>query len=286
MRRLWVVFVAVAVGGCGGDLKVDSCWRNIDVVIDGNNSEWAKCATYLEDENFAVGVMNDNDNLYISLSTADREVQRQVMMSGLTVWLDVTNDKQKSFGIRFPIGMDRPDLRREMRKAAASSGPPDRLEMQKRFEERLVSMDQYQIIGPSEGNLRLMGASDSETIAVRVGIVNGAFVYELKVPLRTDEDYLYGLDVGPGDTIAIGIDSPKFEPAGMRGPRGGVDGGMGGGMGGGMDGGRNGGGMRPGDWSDGDSSRTRPDWGSFERPEPFEIWAHVTLATAASAPSN
>ncbi|MEJ2722181.1 MAG: hypothetical protein P8181_13730 [bacterium] len=283
MRYRWLIFAAMAVAGCGGDLNVDSCWRNVDVIIDGNNSEWAGCATYLEDKNFAVGVMNDTDFLYVSLSTADREVQRQVMMSGLTVWLDVTNDKQKRFGIRFPLGLDRPGIRREMRESAGSSGPPDRLEMQKRFAERLASMDQYQIIGPSEGNLRLMSASDSETIVVKVGMVNGAFVYELRVPLRTDEDYLYGLNVGPGDVIAIGIDSPKFEPAGMRAPHDDMDVGMGDR---GMSGGRGGGGMPPGGWSGGDSSRTRPDWGSFERPEPFEVWAHVTLVSAAGAQPN
>jgi uncharacterized membrane protein YgcG len=283
MRYLCVLFMVVAAAGCGGDLKLDSCWRSVDVVIDGDNTEWAKCATYVEDEGFAVGVMNDADYLYISLSTADREVQRQVMMSGMTAWLDVTNDKTKGFGIRFPLGMRGVDTREQMKEMREASDPPDRAEMQERFKEQITLMDQYETIGPHEGNIRLMHASDSETIAVTMGVVNGAFIYELRVSLRQETDYLYGLDVGPGDTIGIGLDSPELDMGDMRGPMSGMDGGMGGGRGGG---GVSRGGMPGGGGKGGGGGGMHPNGGSFERPEPFEVWASVSLVSISDARSE
>jgi hypothetical protein len=278
MRTLGVILMLIIAAGCGGDLKLDSCWRNVEINIDGDNNEWAKCATYLEDEGFAVGVMNDADYLYISVSTADREIQRQVMMSGMTVWLDVTNDKSKDFGIRFPLGMRETDMRERMKQLQDGDDPPDRAEMQKQFEQQITEMDQFEMIGPHEGNIRLMHAMDSETIAVKLGVINGAFVYELRVPLREHEDYLYGLGVSPGTAIGVGLDSPEIDMGDMRVEMGSTGGGRGGGMGGGGRGGGGGGGGSRGGGGKGGGSGTRSGGAAFEKPEPFEVWASLNLA--------
>ncbi|UCG53017.1 MAG: hypothetical protein JSW58_05535 [Candidatus Latescibacterota bacterium] len=270
-----VLFLSV---GCGRDLSLDSCWRATDVTIDGDNNEWGECVTYIEDKDLAVGVMNDDEFVYVLLTTADREVQRQVTLSGLTVWLDVANDKKKDFGIRFPLGVrggDPPERIREMTER------PDPAEMLKRLEERIASMKEFEVIGPHAGNLRLMDMSETNTIAVALSQIKGTFVYELKMPLRRETDYLYGLGVDPGVTIGIGLESPEFKVGNLRermggemrggGPLGGVPGGGGGGRRGGGPPGM--GGMRPGG-------------GAVDRPDPFDVWATVQLATGSDITSD
>ncbi|UCH83724.1 MAG: hypothetical protein JSW50_14945 [Candidatus Latescibacterota bacterium] len=273
MKLISILLIAFATVGCGGDLKMDGCWRHVEVAIDGDNSEWSNCSTYLEDEDFAVGVMNDADYLYISLSTADREVQRQVMMSGMIVWVDVTNDKAKSFGVRFPLGMREGDMRERIQEMRDRPDPPDRAEMQQQFVRQIGEMDRFEMIGPHEGNVRLLQIEDSKYVKVKLGVINGAFVYELRVPLDKQKDYLYGLGAKPGDNIAIGWDSPEIDRGEMRGMGGGEMGGGGrGGGGGGYGGGRKGGGM-----GGAGGLGMRPPGDSFEPPEPFEVWAKVKL---------
>lgn len=272
-RFLMLILVLLLSGGCGKE-QLESCWRNMDVQIDGDPAEWAECMTYFEDEDMAFGAMNDDDYLYVALTTADRNVQRQVMFSGLTLWFDTENGEKKDFGIRFPFGGQPQDLRETMRSVGDDAGPE---EMQRRIDKFIESRAEIEIIGPHGGNVRLMQLSETETIELAIARTNGTFIYELKIPLRRDTDYLYGLGVGPGETLGIGLDSPEVDFEGMRSQMGrGMPGGGGGGwnggpMGGSGSGGRPGGGEGP---PPGVQSIDR----SLERPEPFDVWASVRLA--------
>ncbi len=49
-----VISMSLLVGGCGGE-EFGSCWRQTEITVDGDNSEWQECITYFEDEKFAVG---------------------------------------------------------------------------------------------------------------------------------------------------------------------------------------------------------------------------------------
>jgi hypothetical protein len=133
------------------------------------------------------------------------------------------------------------------------------------------SMTELEVLGQDEEVLAKMDVSEVKGIEVRMRNAGGIFVYELKVPLRSDEERPFAVGVGPGDVIGVGFLSPRMRmqrPAGMRGggrmPGGGGMGGRGG-MGGGM-GGMRGGGM------------------SRMVPQELKIWAKVQLATG-SAPA-
>ena len=55
-----------------------------------------------EESGVAVGLLNDNDYLYVAFSSRDSDVNRQAMTLGLELWLDPKGDGPASFGIRFP----------------------------------------------------------------------------------------------------------------------------------------------------------------------------------------
>jgi hypothetical protein len=244
----------VLSAGCK-TLELSSGWRDFDIAIDGSGNEWSDRTTYLENEDVAVGLCNDDDYLYMAIMTSSPSVQQQIGMAGLTIWLDPTAQNKKTMGIRFPQGLDAADLPRP--------GPGERPDPRKSIEAALdASTQEIQILGPGRNLRNRFDTDNAFDVHVSFGRARGAVVYEMRLPLKKDPDHPYAADARPGDSIAVGIDSPEFD----LGSRGGGPGPGGFGVGrGGAPGGPVG--MRP--------AGGRP---GFQKPNAIERWAKVRLA--------
>jgi hypothetical protein len=286
----------------GGSKEFDSWWRSEAISIDGVNTEWNDHTFYLENPGMVIGAANDDEYLYLSLMSADRGVMRQMMTAGLTIWVDAANDKKKDFGFRFSFDRrDRnPEAEKESRPQDVNPGEArnrpqsggfmpggsmDEAEIQKRFAARIDSLKLFEIIGPDATGARLVHTSESLGVEVKTGFKNGAFVYELKIPLHSGSGRAYAVGAAPGKKIAIGLESPKVTMEELMNRRGGGDR-PGGGMGGRMPSG-GGGRMPPGGGRSGGPGGSpgggRPGAGSFEELNPFNVWVTVTLATRQAA---
>ena len=95
------VFIASVVGCV---LELESTWRDRDIVIDGAAEDWRGLTTYVEEGNLAVGVVNDDEDLYVCLHSPNREVAAQIVLRGLTVWLDPDGGVDRTLGVHCPIG--------------------------------------------------------------------------------------------------------------------------------------------------------------------------------------
>jgi hypothetical protein len=264
------------LGGCGGK-NFRSVWRDREVGIDGVPAEWQGTTTYIEDPNVAVGVMNDDDYLYVSLSTPVREVESQIVFRGLTVWFDPGGRKAKRFGIRCPVGMAmRPGefgrrAEREGNRKAGRDMIPENLEASTTFLE---------ILGPDEDDRITLATAETPGIEVALGHQDGRFVYELKVPLRTDESHPYAIGVENGRPIGIGFETPEPDREAMREA-------MGDSLAGGLPGegwgeGPDGEGMRHGGTGPGGMGPGGPGArGTRRLPRPLEIWGRISLASEA-----
>lgn len=98
------IFAITQLAGCK-NLELNSHWRDREVTVDGINSEWENSTIYIEDEKILVGVMNDQDFLYISLITGSPALRRQMMGQGFIIWFDPEGGKKKVFGIQYPLGL-------------------------------------------------------------------------------------------------------------------------------------------------------------------------------------
>ncbi len=215
-------------------------------------------------------MMNDSEYLYVALFTADRSVQRQVMMSGMTVWLDVTNSEEKSFGVRFPMGFHGKDMPRLGRPGQDGTDPAER---QKQIDDMIAGMDEFEIIGPAEGSDRLVKMGEIDDVKVAVRQDKGSFIYELRVPLTiAGSGNFYGLGTNPGDMIGMAIESPKIKRDATRDPE------MA--LGGTGRGGRGGGGR--GDGMGGGGKRGQRSGEGMDPPEPFDVWSKVQLSAKES----
>jgi len=200
------LFVILSVAGCGS-LEFRSHWHTKAVEGGGTSQEWPSAMTQIEGKQAMVGFLNDSDDLYISLVTDDRALQRQVMFRGLTVWFDREGGEEHRFGIRYPIGMEmaaNPMLQRDWK---GQRNPDDTLQ------ERIpVDTSEAEITGPMDNEQRRVKIIDLRQISVRFNVTRGRLMYELKVPLADNGPDPYSIGTKAGGVIGVGIETAQGTP--------------------------------------------------------------------------
>lgn len=94
----------IAVSGCGGE-KIESRRLDREVAIDGTTADWDGALRNLDERPVSIGVMNDDESLYLCIVTDDEALVRQVVMQGLTTAFVPEGTKEDdAFRIRFPVG--------------------------------------------------------------------------------------------------------------------------------------------------------------------------------------
>jgi hypothetical protein len=296
MRPFWgrysiqlciVIFSTIFAVGCLMP-EIESTWRDRDVIVDGidGGAEWEGARYFFEDANITIGLLNDDNTMYIRLSSRDRIIQRQLMAAGFTMWFDADGKKKKTLGIHFPLGRIAGGL--EMMKFDRNASMQEDPEIIRTMVE--ASQAEIQIIGPGKDARTTMTVEDVRELGIHVkmDVSKGNLVYEMQIPLMRNESQPYGIGLESSQLIALGLESGKLEmpnmksQAGSRGSGGGRGGrggmsdmggmtGMGGSRGGG---GRGGGGKGGGRGGIG---------GGGTMPEPVELWLKTKLASEPAA---
>lgn len=104
LDKIWLamLILPVCLGGCTAN-KVASQWRNGNFIADGSDNEWQVAPQYYDEkQRLAIRVTNDAEALYLSIATSDESIKRQLLMAGLTIWLDPKGGKDRIFGIHLP----------------------------------------------------------------------------------------------------------------------------------------------------------------------------------------
>ena len=234
---LTATLLLLSFTGCKSAMNLTSNSLDREVTIDGSEEEWVDALQAIEKENFSLGLLNDEEFLYVTLVTADAQLRNQIMALGMTLWIDPEGGKDKTFGVRFPLGiMD-------------SGLPPNPMLMQRDPEiaEQMFneSLAEFEVVREKDEDTRRWMRTEIEDMQMDANIKTGMFVYELKIPLR-DEALGYSLEIAEGNSIGLGLETPEFDREAMREQfmreRGAAGGGRGGFGGGGVGGGGFGGG--------------------------------------------
>jgi hypothetical protein len=257
---LVVLFLSFLMQSGCSSLELESAWRDREIVVDGKGDDWLGAKYYFEDVNISLGLLNDDRFLYVCMDVENPMLRAHIMRQGLTLWLDHKGGKEKSFGIRFPLGRQGSGrLTRE------SMDEQNREEMIERFEQSLTDLE---ILGPGKNEIKKMAVEEATGIEIKLKASTGWLVYELKIPLIPTEEHPYAIGTKAGDSIGIGLEAPEIDMSAMRDR-------LGGGMGGGGrmpgEGGRGGMGGGPG----GMGMRG----GGRQMPRELKVWAVVQLAS-------
>ena len=225
-------------------------------VIDGVLDEWGGKLFSTKGEKLGFGVMNDDSTLYIAMTTYDIQVIKQVLR-GLTIWIDPSSKRKKSFGIKYPLKTEMSGFMDIINKNLNQNEDIDFL-----ITQRLLQQNSLQYI--KYGVLQYNAIDNGEKgIQIKMSFSNGELSYELKVPFS---EYSYEAS----EKISLGFESAQMPGSGgYSGQNSGHSrGGRGGGMsGGGMSGGGKGSGQRSG----GAQGKMK------NMPGPVNIWLDIGL---------
>ncbi len=256
MKRsvLVAVFLAAvlmsALIGCSSAIEMTSSWNDKSIVIDGSNNEWGPSMKPLADPPIAIGVRNDEEFLYVCLSTRSPLYQAQIVNGGLTVWFDPGGKQEKNFGIHFPNhGENAPHW--NPREPIATSFP---------FLE--PSFREIAILGP-EDRVELISILEAKGIKVKIGVFEQGLVYEMQAPLRASPEFPHAAGISDSWMVAIGFQTEETGSSWLRGPTGRSSVGSG----------------RAGRRGSGDSPGAGSSIEGASRPEVLGVWTKVSLAS-------
>ncbi len=84
-------------------------------VVDGKTTDWkANTLQFDKKTGFAYAFSNDDRSLFVQLKMLNANVQRKVLVTGLTLWIDPHGKGKRVLGIKYPLGrIHEPHARRK-----------------------------------------------------------------------------------------------------------------------------------------------------------------------------
>ncbi len=196
------IVTVICVSGCE-NIDLTSKWRDRDIVVDGIDTDWKHATVFLENTRVAIGLLNDEDYLYISMSPWDIRRQNHIINSGLIVWFDPDGNHEKRFGICFPLEKEYETPLKVLEN--------DRKASEKTLHAFREMQDSLEIIISGEQQPIQMHISEERAsgISVAVGNSDGRLFYEMKVPIHTGNGKPYAINPNSKKPFNIGFETPK-----------------------------------------------------------------------------
>jgi hypothetical protein len=207
------ILLLLLIQGCKRDAEIMSLWRAQEIIVDGDGSEWQDNVYYINEKSVSIGAKNDSTDLYLLLQTTDPRIKQLIMRNGLTVWINAEGKKKKSFGIRYPLGLNE----RLHFRSYDIPGYRDRDEADLLRDQFIKMLAEIELTGPGDDEINKFSKLNPYGIAVGITDTSGSMIYELKIPMVATTGSDYQLGDAPGDVIRVGFETGAIErPEGMR----------------------------------------------------------------------
>jgi hypothetical protein len=201
------LFMTMNFFGCSSTKEVTSIWNDNKINIDGNQEDWQNKLNYNTDENIAYGFCNDDENLYLCLTTGNRARMFQIIRAGFTIWFEPISTDGKTIGIKYPIGET--EFNRD------ESMNINRDEMEKLNMENIIARfqleeNEFSVLNKEKFPLTAFTLQNKAGIEIKLGYHLQQFVYEMKIPLKGLSQKEYRVNAKPGDIIKVGFQTEEF----------------------------------------------------------------------------
>jgi len=242
-----IIFLLIA--SCSSE-KYISNWNDNYIIVDGDPSDWEGKLRFIENERAAVGVYNDNENLYLCLTAENKEKAIYLLNLGITIWLRPKSSDAKTFGIKYPLrseDFDKGIMIDILGEVAQENYIRTLLHD---FDDKQTDI---QIVNDDNYLLYTYKINNGSGIEIELGMHMHQFVYEMGIPLRGNEMNEFKLDLSPDDDFGVRFLTNKYQrPKDESGKR-----------------------------RTGTDGRTGvPGAGVYGIPEPIDVQANVTLVNA------
>lgn len=193
-----------------------SIWKNSEISIDGNKEDWEGKLTFFEDEKAALGIVNNNDHLYLCLVTNDQTKINQLLHGNLTIWLDPQSSDGQTFGIQYPI-QKMPDF--NMKQEKPNSKPDfnsnknenDERNIAQRIEMLKASQNEILVVNEDEFPLFAYKMNNEVGLEASINYEINQLIYEMKIPIGNLSDQNFFVDILPGEEVALSFESGKMK---------------------------------------------------------------------------
>ena len=206
---LWLT--ALAVGLTASDVPhLKSVLRNHDITVDGANTEWDTLDVLPDGPAF--GAANDDQNLYVIVSTSDQEI-RQQLSRGAVLWFDATGGKKQTFGIGLPAAPT------DSSSAVDDAPKPAEGTLITPSAPRTPVIGDFDVYGPGKNERHLVRLEKNLGVEISAALREGTLIYELKLPLAKTEAHPYAVGAVPGSTVGLGLttEAPPADRSGRSG---------------------------------------------------------------------
>jgi len=187
----------VTLAGCGRE-EVTSAWCDREVRIDGRNEEWAGALRDYPDDQVTVGVMNDDEFLYVAAFVGGERTRMHAVLGGFTLWLDGP-DGERRLGLRYPPGLPERHGRRGNRRDAVlprhgrslgfAAGPA-------------ITGGDLEVYDSGDEPPRFVPVDESG-VDVAVKPYETSIAYELRIPLAEGDGRPFAVEAAPGTVIGV-----------------------------------------------------------------------------------
>jgi hypothetical protein len=248
--RRWLpcVLAVIAFAACSPKLAPEGHYQDAPVTADGIPSEWKIPLRFTNSAyTMQYNVTNDDQNIYVAVSSFDDITQLRILRSGMTIYFDPKGKKNKDISLHFPIQKAPDPNGYRSRGDGSTTYYQNQNSAQNRVtrkQELLLQSDYYNttgFIGIENGQFSAGDQKGPIHIGIKLNNQDSLLVFEVVVPVKnilgpdwaakaSKRNFSVGvvLDAGAGAGGSGG-----GRPGGFGGMRGMGMRGMGGGMGGG-----------------------------------------------------
>ena len=184
MARWILLLLATPTFACATAPELVSQRPSPEIAVDGAYNEWSGRLVRIEGErSVAIGVANDDKNLYLCLVTRDLDVQTLIERVGFTLWVDSRGGTRREIGFRVaPF------------QAGAQATAPAYVEIVQHGAEY-----GEQLVGSSAGPIDVQAAARADVIAYEIRIA-------LETPLSGSSGQS-GITLAPGERVGLGFET-------------------------------------------------------------------------------
>ena len=183
------------------------------MAVDGNAREWeGSLRPVPEEAGLSLGLRNDAEALYLVVVAGDDWQARRVASRGLTVWINESGTRDKTYGLSFPIGLGSDGERGGVRPGTqAGSGAPGERDQRLR-DGFLMSLDRIEVT--RNGERESVAVGGAEGVQTAATWTDSGLTVEMRVPLRAGA---YAVSAAPGATLGLGVELAEVRQ--RSGPR-------------------------------------------------------------------
>ncbi|HEY4336319.1 MAG TPA: hypothetical protein VGM89_10485 [Puia sp.] len=169
---------------CSPKLAPEGHYQSSPVMVNGSPADWTLPLRF-SNAGFTMqyNITNDDQNLYICVSSGSGPTQLRILRSGMTIYFDPKGEKNKDIGIHFPI-QKRTDPRSEPHARGNGSGGYN---AGPQLQELLLQSDYYNTTGLHDMENGQFALNDSHSpvhVAIKLNNEDSLLVYEAVVPLK------------------------------------------------------------------------------------------------------